>query len=118
MPLVAFAAPIHKETDAQKLQKLYGTPVDPLKDCKFTVDGSKLTITAGKGDHDLAVEAKILDAPLVLKEIEGDFSMVVKVSGDFPKRAKGATEKRSLVFYGAGLLVWEDENNYVRLERA
>lgn len=118
LPLLAVAAPIPKETDAEKLAKLFGTPVDPLKDCKFTLDGTKLTLTAGKGDHDLAVEAKEMNAPRVVKEIEGDFSVSVKVSGEYPKGAKGATEKRTIVFYGAGILVWEDEKNYVRLEKA
>ena len=72
-PLLLLAAPVPKDTDAQKLAKLYGTPVDPLKDCKFTLDGGKLTVTAGKGDHDLSVQNKEMNAPRVLKEIEGDF---------------------------------------------
>jgi regulation of enolase protein 1 (concanavalin A-like superfamily) len=118
LPLLAVAAPVPKETDAEKLARLFGTPIDPLKDCKFTLAEGKLTVTAGKGDHDLAVEAKEMNAPRVLKEIEGDFTVSVKVSGDYPKGAKGANEKRTIVFYGAGLLVWEDEKNYVRLERA
>jgi regulation of enolase protein 1 (concanavalin A-like superfamily) len=118
LPLLLVAAPVPKETDAQKLAKLYGTPIDPAKDCKFTLDGGKLTITAGKGDHDLSVQSKEMNAPRALKEIEGDFEMKVKVSGDYPKGAKGASEKRTLVFYGHGLLVWDDENNYVRLEKA
>ncbi len=118
LPLLLVAAPVPKETDAQKLAKLYGTPVDPLKDCKFTLDGTKLTITAGKGDHDLSVQNKVLNAPRVLKEIEGDFEMKVKVSGEYPKGAKAGTERANLVFYGHGLLVWDDEKNYVRLEKA
>ncbi len=118
LPLLAVAAPIPKETDAQKLARLFGTPVDPAKDCKFTLDGDKLTVTAGKGDHDLSVQSNEMNAPRVLKEIEGDFEMKVKVSATYPKGAKGASEKRTLVFYGAGLLVWDDEKNYVRLEKA
>jgi regulation of enolase protein 1 (concanavalin A-like superfamily) len=118
LPLLLVAAPIPKETEAQRLARLYGTPVDPAKDCKFTLDGDKLTITAGKGDHDLSVQSKEMNAPRVLKEIEGDFEMKVKVSGTYPKGAKGASEKRTLVFYGHGLLVWDDEKNYVRLEKA
>jgi regulation of enolase protein 1 (concanavalin A-like superfamily) len=117
-PLLLVAAPIPKETDAQKLAKLYGLPVDPAKDCKFTLSGDKLTITAGKGDHDLSVQSNEMNAPRVLKEIEGDFEVTVQVSGDYPKGAKGASEKRTIVFYGSGILVWDDTNNYVRLEKA
>ena len=116
--LLAVAAPVPKETDADKLYKLFGTALDPAKDCKFTLADAKLTITAGKGDHDLAVEAGEMNAPRVLKEIEGDFSVSVKVTATYPKGAKGANEKRTIVFYGAGILVWEDEKNYVRLEKA
>jgi regulation of enolase protein 1 (concanavalin A-like superfamily) len=118
LPLLAVAAPIPKETDAQKLARLYGLPVDPAKDCKFTLDGDKLTITAGKGDHDLSVQSNEMNAPRVLKEIEGDFEVTVTVSGPYPKGAKGASEKRTIVFYGSGILVWDDTNNYVRLEKA
>ena len=118
LPLMALAAPVPKETDQAKLAKLFGTPVDPAKDCKFTLDGTKLTITAGKGDHDLSVQNKAMDAPRVLKEIDGDFEMTVKVSADYPKGAKAGTERAPLVFYGAGLLVWDDEKHYVRLEKA
>lgn len=118
LPLLVVAAPVPKESDAEKLYRLFGKPVDPLKDCKFTLDGNKLTINAGKGDHDLSVQSKEMNAPRVLKEIEGDFEMKVKVSGEYPKGAKGASEKRTIVFYGHGLLVWDDEKNYVRLEKA
>jgi regulation of enolase protein 1 (concanavalin A-like superfamily) len=117
MPLL-FAAPVPKETDADKLGRLFGKPVDPAKDCKFTLDGTKLTISAGKGDHDLSVQSNEMNAPRVLKEIEGDFEVKVKVSGDYPKGAKGASEKRTIVFYGSGILVWDDEKHYVRLEKA
>jgi regulation of enolase protein 1 (concanavalin A-like superfamily) len=118
LPLLLVAAPVPKETDTQKLAKLFGTPVDPLQDCKFTLDGTRLTVTAGKGDHDLSVQNKVLNAPRVLKEIEGDFEMRVKVSGEYPKGAKSGTERTNIVFYGHGLLVWDDEDNYVRLEKA
>ncbi len=118
LPLLLEAAPVPKEKEGQQLAKQYGTPVDPLKDCKFTLDGTKLTVTAGKGDHDLSVQHKVLNAPRVLKEIEGDFEMTVKASGEYPKGAKSATERATIAFFGHGLLVWDDENNYVRLEKA
>lgn len=112
------AAPVPKESDAQKLAKLFGMPVDPLKDCKFTLDGTKLTINVGKGDHDLSTQNNVLNAPRVLKEIEGDFEMAVKVNCKYPKEAKAGTDRATIVFYGLGLLVWDNEKNYVRLEKA
>jgi regulation of enolase protein 1 (concanavalin A-like superfamily) len=120
LPFVSLvvAAPVPKETETDKLYRHFGSPVDPAKDCKFTLDGTKLTVNVGKGDHDLSVQSNEMNAPRVLKEIEGDFTVSVKVSGDYPKGAKGASEKRTIAFYGAGILVWNDEKNYVRLEKA
>src|SRR5206468_2623225 len=57
------------------------------------------------------------NAPRVVRAVEGDFRAEVVVAGTF----RG--DPRSLIpgrwpFYAAGLLVWQDEKNYVRFERA
>src|SRR5439155_17367974 len=49
--------------------------------------------------------------------VEGDFIAQVRVSGDFPKGAKGASAERK-PFHGGGLLVYQDDATYLRLERA
>jgi RNA polymerase sigma factor (sigma-70 family) len=96
--------------------KGWGSAIDPDGDCKFTVEKGKLTITVPGKDHDLGVERKRMNAPRVLREIEGDFIVQVKVSGTF-KPVDPDTDQRA-AFQGAGLLVLDDDNNYLRLERA
>jgi regulation of enolase protein 1 (concanavalin A-like superfamily) len=56
-----------------------------------------------------------MQAPRVLKMVKGDFVVQVKVTGDFKPGEKAASQHSS--FNGAGLLVWQDEKNFIRLER-
>ena len=116
LPIVALAAPAPKDQLAH-----WGKPVDPAKDCKFEVKDGKLKITVpgGKEPHDLSAELNApMEAPRVLKEIEGDFQMEVNVAAfAVPEGTAGGTE-RNVAFWGAGFWVWQDEKNYVRLERA
>ena len=59
----------------------------------------------------------ILNSPRVMREIEGDFVVTVKVVGEFPAGGKSINPK-TVPFNGAGILVWSDPDNYIRLERA
>ena len=115
-PVLVLAAPAPKEAILN-----WGKPLDPANDCKFDFAGTKLTIAipGGKEPHDLSAELNApMDAPRVLKEVEGDFQMQVTLGAyEVPEGAKGGTE-RNVAFWGAGLLVWQDSKNYVRLERA
>jgi regulation of enolase protein 1 (concanavalin A-like superfamily) len=87
-------------------------PVDPQRDCQFADGGGKLTITVpGKG-HDLAADRGNMSAPRLLRDIEGDFTAQVRVSGDY------AVPDGTPPWRGAGLLLFRDDKNYVRLERA
>jgi RNA polymerase sigma factor (sigma-70 family) len=96
--------------------KGWGTATDPDKDCKFTYAKGNLTITVPGKDHDLGVERQRMNAPRVLRPVEGDFIVQVKVSAKF-KPEEADTDDRA-AFQGAGLLVLDDDNNYLRLERA
>lgn len=116
LPLVTFAAPAPKDQLAN-----WGKPVDPAKDCKFEAKDGKLKITVpgGKEPHDLSAELNApMEAPRVLKEIEGDFQMEVSVAAFAVPEGTGGGTERNVAFWGAGFLVWQDEKNYVRLERA
>ncbi|QEL20019.1 hypothetical protein [Limnoglobus roseus] len=115
-PLLTLAAPAPKDALAA-----WGKAIDPAKDCKFDVTGTKLKISVpgGKEPHDLSAELNApMHAPRVMKEVEGDFQMDVTVGAfEVPAGAEGGTE-RNVAFFGAGFLAWQDEKNYVRLERA
>ena len=52
-----------------------------------------------------------------MREVEGDFVITVKVVGEFRPGGK-STNPKTVPFNGAGILVWSDPDNYIRLERA
>jgi len=95
----------------------WGTAIDPDGDCKFAVEKNRLTITIPGTDHGLSFERGQMNAPRVLQEMEGDFIVQVRVSGNFPKGANTVVQGRR-PFFGAGILVYKDDRSYVRLERA
>ena len=81
------------------------TWVDPLGDSSYslTANPGYLRLYTPDGGHDLY---QSLDAPRMLQPISGDFVATIKV-----------TMYPSYNYQGAGLLIWQDENNYIRLER-
>lgn len=96
--------------------KDWGTVTDPEGDCTIKEEKGKLTISvpgvsATTKSHDLHPGnfGNRMFAPRVLREVEGDFTATVKVTGEF--------DPGELGFNGAGLLLWQDEKNIVRLER-
>jgi hypothetical protein len=94
----------------------WGTLIDLDNDCAVQEEGGRLTITIPGGTHDLNTELGGMNAPRVLREVDGDFTVQVKVSGDFDPGEEAA--KRGIApFKSAGLLLWQDEKNYLRLER-
>jgi regulation of enolase protein 1 (concanavalin A-like superfamily) len=100
--------------------KNWGTVVNPASDCKVTQKEGMVTIVVPGTHHDLNPTPRFnnLLAPRVLREVEGDFVVQVKVI-PFPiPAAKTASSKAGISFVGAGLLVWQDEKNFLRLMRA
>jgi Protein of unknown function (DUF1349) len=76
-------------------------PIDPLGDCSFGRKGDKLTITVpGKG-HGLDVREGRLNAPRLLRDVEGDFIVQVRVSGDFgPHKGPNGDRRVGLLLLG------------------
>ena len=95
----------------------WGTAFDPDGDCKFAVQNDKLTIAVPGKDHALCIEQNRMNAPRILRDVQGDFIAQVKVSGKYPAGAESVVATRR-PFHGAGLLLWVDEKTYVRLEKA
>jgi regulation of enolase protein 1 (concanavalin A-like superfamily) len=111
------AAEIERQVVGSALtEKQWGEVLDPRGDCIFRVLGNRLHIKLSGQPHRLDAEAGVVDAPRVLREIEGDFHADVTVLGKLPD------DTRSLLggfaWYGAGLLVWQDDKYYIRLDRA
>jgi regulation of enolase protein 1 (concanavalin A-like superfamily) len=95
----------------------WGEPLDPDGDCTITPQGNALTVIVPPTRHDiLADKAGKSNAPRVLREVDGDFRVQVKVCGSIHPTAKGSVPGR-LPFQAAGLLVWGDQDNFLRLVR-
>ena len=77
--------------------------LDPDADCEIK---ATITITVPKA-HDL--NPRSLNAPRLLKQVSGEFTASVKVTGDFEPAAGD--------FRAAGMVLWEDEFHFLRLER-
>src|SRR4051812_32834403 len=99
--------------------KGWGTVVDPDGDCRVEEKDGTLTITVAKTHHDLTYQeiGNRFNAPRVVREVEGDFTMQVKVP-KFPMPDADAEATGLYPFMSAGLLVWQDEKNFFRVERA
>jgi RNA polymerase sigma factor (sigma-70 family) len=95
----------------------WGEPIDPDGDCSINLANGRLTITVPAKGHGLEAEHDSLNAPRVLRDIDGDFIADLEVQGAF-KPGGVSKDPNYLPFVGAGLLLWSDEANYIRLERA
>ena len=83
----------------------------------MALEAGKLTIAVPGTLHDLGAEVGKLNAPAVLGDVNGDFVATVKVGGKIEPRGE-CTRPGGFPYQGAGLLLWNDPGNYVRLERA
>jgi regulation of enolase protein 1 (concanavalin A-like superfamily) len=97
----------------------WGMLIDLDNDCTVSPGEGKLTITVPGGTHDLNKQLGGMSAPRVLREVDGDFTIQVKVSGEFDPGDEAAKHNNRDIapFCSAGLLLWQDEKNYLRLER-
>ncbi len=95
----------------------WGLAIDPDKDCELVGEMKALRFKVPGTRHDLAPELGSLNAPRVMRDVEGDFVVTVKVVGDFRPGGK-STNPKGVPFNGAGILVWSDADNFIRLERA
>jgi regulation of enolase protein 1 (concanavalin A-like superfamily) len=95
----------------------WGQVFDPDGDCTVEEKGPTLNIRVPPTAHDLSAELGRVNAPRVLREVEGDFVAQVKVCGAIHPVANAAVPGR-VSFQSAGLLLWENPRSYIRLERA
>jgi regulation of enolase protein 1 (concanavalin A-like superfamily) len=119
--VMAFIACPDREASAQGRPKVsivgWGEAVDPDNDCQIRTERGELRISVPGTKHDLCSEINEMNAPRVLRKIDGDFIAQAKVSGNV-QHTGNRTSQRSLAYHGAGLLLWKDDQNYIRLERA
>lgn len=103
-----------KRTKPTSSRANWGTAINPDGDCTIRDVGGKLTIDIPQGNHDLWYGGDAnCNAPRSLHEISGDFTAVVKVTAKFD----AAVASPRFWFQGAGLMVWDSKQHYLRLER-
>lgn len=104
--------------DLPKLRRVaWGSFIDPAgqSEARETEDGVEIVVPPGL--YDLSIEMGRTTAPRLLRRVEGDFVVVVEVGK--VSSATGRQDSREYQSYhGAGLLLWQNEESYVRLESA
>lgn len=101
-----------EKEDAQYTR--WGNVSDLDGDCEFDINEKTLRIAVPPGCHDLA-PGQPLNAPFVLNQISGDFTIQVKVVGTFVPGKR--PQKQPVAYNGAGILVWDNDDHYLRVER-
>ena len=91
-----------------------GQVINPDGDSQILLDQRNATITVPGSAHDLSAELNLVNAPRVLQSVEEDFIAEVTVAGTVRPAGEPTVPGRP-PFNGAGILLWQDEGNYVRL---
>jgi regulation of enolase protein 1 (concanavalin A-like superfamily) len=93
--------------------------IDPDGDCDVVLNRevNRATILVPGTAHLLSAELGRMNAPRILGDIQGDFAIRLQVMGTSHPGGK-ATTSQYAPYHGAGILLWQDPENYVRLEIA
>jgi hypothetical protein len=124
LPLAIFCAFSFGSAIAQDKKALtikdWGEFVDPAGDCKVVQKEGRVTIQVPGTQHNLnpTPEYDNCLAPRILQEVDGDFRVYVKVFAFPMPEANTSTTKQGHSYVAAGLLLWQDDKNFVRCLRA
>jgi regulation of enolase protein 1 (concanavalin A-like superfamily) len=121
MAAVCTTAVVHGESEARPDEVPgWGRVIDPWRDCDVALDREhdRLKIQVPGTPHVLSAEVSQLpmNAPRVVRRVRGDFTAGVHVLGRLEPGQSKTTPYDP--YHGAGLIVWQDPSNYLRLERA
>jgi regulation of enolase protein 1 (concanavalin A-like superfamily) len=98
----------------------WGRVIDPGRDCDVWLDREhdRLKIQVPGTPHVLSAEVPQLpmNAPRIVRRVRGDFTAGVHVLGRLEPGRSRTTDYDP--YHGAGLIIWQDPRNYLRLERA
>jgi len=107
----------HDGEGASNSLTIWGEVVDPDGDCRLKLDDGNLVGEVPGTLHDLNIDIGKNNAPRVVQEVDGDFVAQVKVAGSF-QPGEVRTGPKSVPYNGGGLVVWLDQDHYIRIERA
>ena len=111
---VPSAEAVDTQSDEERSRSMlfdWATIVDPDQDCSFK---STVTIVVPDTYHNLHPQ-RGMNAPRLLKKVKGDFTVQVRVICDLNPGQE--SQGVGTPFNGAGLLIWESKDNFLRLER-
>jgi hypothetical protein len=121
------------KTAQRKSVSMVGPLIDPEKDCKLIKDEDsmkiKIEIPGGRVRSlapyvvtSLDKKKPLHNAPMTLIDVEGDFAALVEVTGAWAPGTKLPEDRQGneipFTFNGAGLLLYQDQDNFVRFERS
>jgi regulation of enolase protein 1 (concanavalin A-like superfamily) len=124
MPLFLIACLVFSGTASENKPprqiKAWGDVLDPDSDCKINEMNGQVTIEVPGIYHDLWPGQGKINAPRILQDVEGDFTVQVKAFGQIHAEPFSLISgfDSSFPFQAASLLIWQDDNNFVRLDRA
>lgn len=98
----------------------WGVVVDPVGDCKFSLNQKVLSITVPGEYHDLWPTGGKVNAPMVLQDVAGDFTVEVTVR-DVTQAQPGtmiAGLNSKSVFHAGTLMIWQDSKSFARFDRS
>ncbi len=120
------------KTVMRKSFSMLGALIDPDKDCKLVKDEDSMKLkieVPGNKIHTLAPyvvtrlnkQKPLHNAPMALTEVEGDMMVMVKVTGEMRPGSTAPKDRQGnqipFTFQGAGLVLYQDKENFVRVER-
>jgi regulation of enolase protein 1 (concanavalin A-like superfamily) len=92
----------------------WGEFEDPAGGCGVREDPDRFTMILPPGKRELSPgQDSNFDAPRLLRDIDGDFSAVVKVQS-FELKGNAAADSPGSPLQAAGLVVWVNNQNYLR----
>ena len=98
----------------------WGTLIDPAGGATAVRKNEALELTV-PGQYRDMWPGSCVNAPRILRPVKGDFSVQVKVTSAVNVTGKSLAPdvpaKARWVVQAASLIIWHDENNFVRLER-
>ena len=97
--------------------KGWGQLTDPGGDCKLRADGDAVTFELPAGNYDLWPKEGKVNAPRLTQPAKGDFTVEVTAKSVPLPEADATIVGRTSAYHSGTLLVWQDANNFVRLDR-
>ena len=104
---VALAVPVPKPS-----LKEWGDPVDPDQDCKIQLDRGVLSIEMPGSEHEYDPVRKQFNAPRILREIDGEFDLQVRIRIDCPPLAQSSVKGQPAYVSAGFLILYPDSPRY------